>query len=112
RAFFASIPYDLSDQTERHYQLVFYLIFTLMGQFVQTEVKSARGRADAVVKTADTVYVFEFKMDENATAEKALAQINDKGYLIPYTADGRKLVKIGVEFSAEERGLSRWIVES
>jgi hypothetical protein len=112
RAFFASIPYDLSDQTERHYQLVFYLIFTLMGQFVQTEVKSARGRADAVVKTADTVYVFEFKMDENATAEKALAQINDKGYLIPYTADGRKLVKIGVEFSAEERGLSRWIVEN
>jgi hypothetical protein len=91
--------------------MVFYLIFTLMGQFVQTEVKSSRGRADAVVKTFDTVYVFEFKMEENATAEKALAQIVDKGYLIPYTSDGRKLVKIGAEFSAKERGLSRWIVE-
>jgi hypothetical protein len=112
RAFFASIPYDLSDRTERHYQLVFYLIFTLMGQFIQTEVKSVRGRADAVVKTADTVYVFEFKMEENATAEKALEQIDSKGYLIPYTAENRKLVKIGVEFSAEERGLSRWIVKS
>jgi hypothetical protein len=112
RAFFASIPYDLSDRTERHYQLVFYLLFTLMGQFVRTEVKSARGRADAVVKTADTVYVFEFKMEENASAEEALAQIDDKGYLIPYTAEDRKLVKIGAEFSAEERGLSRWIVRS
>jgi hypothetical protein len=111
RAFFASIPYDLSDRTERHYQMVFYLIFTLMGQFVQTEVKSARGRADAVVKTVDTIYVFEFKMEENATAEKALEQIDDKGYLIPHTADARRLVKIGAEFSAEERGLSRWVVK-
>ncbi|MDR2027678.1 MAG: PD-(D/E)XK nuclease domain-containing protein, partial [Prevotellaceae bacterium] len=68
--------------------------------------------ADAVVRTADTVYVFEFKMDENATAEQALAQIDEKGYLIPYTAEGRKLVKIGVEFSAEERGIGRWIVKS
>jgi hypothetical protein len=61
RVFFASIPYDLSYRTERHYQLVFYLLFTLMGQFVRTEVKSARGRADAVVKTADTIYVFELR---------------------------------------------------
>jgi hypothetical protein len=111
RAFFASIPYDLSDRTERHYQLVFYLIFTLMGQLVQTEVKSARGRADAVVKTDDTIYVFEFKMEENATAEKALEQIDNKGYLIPYTADGRQLMKVGAEFSAEERTLSRWLVD-
>jgi hypothetical protein len=111
RAFFASIPYDLSDKTERHYHLVFYLLFTLMGQFVKTEVKSARGRADAIVKTAGAIYVFEFKMGANATAEDALKQIDDKGYLIPYTADGRKLVKIGAEFSEEERGLSRWIVE-
>jgi Holliday junction resolvase-like predicted endonuclease len=82
-----------------------------MGQFVETEVKSARGRADAVVKTADTIYVIEFKMDENSTAEKALEQIDSKGYLIPYTADGRKLIRIGAEFSAEERTLSRWLVK-
>jgi hypothetical protein len=111
QAMFAAIPYDLSDRTERHYQLVFYLLFTLMGQFVQTEVKSSKGRSDAVVKTPDTIFVFEFKMDTNGTAEEALKQIDDKAYLIPYIADGRKMVKIGAEFSAEERGLSRWIVE-
>jgi hypothetical protein len=91
--------------------LVFYLLFTLMGQYIDSEVKNDRGRADAVVKTANAIYVFEFKMDTNATAEAALKQIDDKGYLIPYTADGRKLVKIGAEFSEKERGLSRWIVE-
>jgi hypothetical protein len=80
-----------------------------MGQFVQAEVKTAAGRADAIIKTADTVYVFEFKM--HGTAEEALKQINTKDYLIPYTVDGRKLVKIGAAFNEKERGLSRWIME-
>ena len=112
KAYYASIPYDLednSDKDEKYYQLIFYLLFTNMGQFINTEVKSAAGRADAVVKTADSIYVFEFKMDENATAEDALAQIDDKGYLIPYSADHRRLVKIGVEFSKKAKGIKRWL---
>jgi hypothetical protein len=111
-AFYASIPCAAIKKEHRdvqYYQHVFYLLFSLMGQFVETEVKSAVGRADAVVKTADSVYVFEFKMDESATAEDALAQIDDKGYLIPYATDHRRLVKIGVEFSAEAKGVRRWI---
>lgn len=49
------MPYELSENTERHYQAIFYVVFTLMGQFVETEVRSARGRADAVVKTKDFI---------------------------------------------------------
>ena len=107
QAFFADFPYELNAKTERHYQVVFYLVFKLMGQFTQAEVKSAKGRADAVVKTPEYIYVFEFKL--NGTAEEALQQIEDKGYLIPYRADGRELIKLGVEFSAEERNISRWL---
>jgi hypothetical protein len=105
KAFFANIPYELNDQTERHYQVVFYLVFTLMGQYIQAEVHSAKGRADAVAATGDTVYVFEFKL--NGTAEEALAQIEEKGYAIPYEAGGRKVVKVGVEFDKGERNISR-----
>jgi hypothetical protein len=114
QAFFAAIPYDAIEQknrNEQYYQHVFYLLFTLMGEFVQTEVKNNKGRADAVVKTVDSIYIFEFKMDDNATAEDALAQINSKDYAIPYTAGHRKLVKIGVEFSQTERGVKRWLME-
>ncbi len=107
QAFFADFPYELNDKTERHYQVVFYLVFKLMGQFTDVEIRSACGRADAVVKTPAYIYVFEFKL--NGTAEEALQQIDDKGYLIPYQADGRKLIKIGVEFSAAERNISRWL---
>lgn len=109
KIFFAGIPYDLSDSTERHYQAIFYVVFTLLGQFVETEVRSARGRADAVVKTADAIYVFEFKL--NGSAEDALKQIDGKGYLIPYTLEGKRLVKIGANFSKETRNVERYIVE-
>lgn len=108
RSFFADFPYELNTKTERHYQVVFYLIFKLMGQFTEAEVKSARGRADAVVKTADYIYVFEFKL--NGSAEAALQQIDEKGYLLPYEADGRALVKVGVSFDAEARNLGEWLV--
>lgn len=108
RCFFADFPYELNTKTERHYQVVFYLVFKLMGQFTEAEVRSARGRADAVVKTADYTYVFEFKLD--GSAEAALQQIEEKGYSFPYGADGRKLVKVGVSFDAEQRNLGEWLI--
>lgn len=109
KVFFAGIPYELSDNTERHYQVIFHIVFTLMGQFIQSEVRSVRGRADAVVLAKDAVYVFEFKL--NGTAESALKQIEERGYLIPYRLDGRRLVKIGVDFDRETRNINRYIVE-
>lgn len=109
KAFFAGIPYELSDETERHYQVIFYLVFRLMGQFIDAEVRSAKGRADAVVKTKDRIYVFEFKL--NGRAEEALRQIDEKGYLEPYAMDPRAKVKVGVDFSKEERNINHYLVE-
>lgn len=106
RAFFAGIPYELNDKTERHYQAVFYLVFRLLGQFIDVEERSAKGRADAVVKTKDFVYVFEFKLD--GKVEEALKQIDDKGYLLPYGIDHRQLMKIGVSFNPAERNIGEW----
>ena len=100
---------QLNSQTERHYQVIIYLIFKLMGQFTQAEVHSSRGRADAVVKTPKFVYVFEFKL--KGTAGQALQQIEEKGYALPYAAEGRQVIKVGVEFSAEKRNVERWMVE-
>ena len=118
RAFFSGIPYDAEQQNENHYKTIFYLVFKLSLPFVtNTEVRSAAGRADAVVETDDAVYVFEFKLD--GSADDALKQIDDKGYLIPYSAtlaeDGtpKKLVKIGASFDSEKRTLGEWkIVEA
>jgi len=110
KAFFAGIPYKLNNKTEKHYQTIFYVLLKLMGQFVVVEQANAVGRADVVITTADTVYVFEFKLSGNGTAEEALNQIDDKGYLIPFTAGNKRLVKIGAEFSTKIRGLNRWLI--
>jgi hypothetical protein len=114
RAMFASIPYSTKKdgvRGEDFYQSVFFLLSRLLGQDAQMEKANSQGRADLVVTTPDTVYVFEFKMKNNGTAEDALKQINDKGYAIPYSAGNRKVVKVGAEFSAEERTVSRWVIE-
>lgn len=81
-----------------------------MGQYIDAEVKSAIGRADVVVKLQEMIYVFEFKVDR--TPEEALEQINSKGYAIPYHADHRKVIKIGVNFDSATRTIGDWkIVE-
>ena len=105
-AFFASIPYDLDNKTEKHFHTIFYLLFSMTGLYVESEVRSAIGRADVVIKTPTHIYVFELKVD--GSAEDALRQIDSKGYLVPYTADGRKLVKVGVNFDSATRTVSEW----
>lgn len=81
-----------------------------MRQFCDAEVCSACGRADAVVKTRDYIYVFGFKL--NGSVDEALQQIDERGYLIPYEADGRSLIKAGVSFDATIRNIGAWKVVS
>jgi hypothetical protein len=112
QAFFSSIPYDIRTKfdAEQHYQTVFFLVFTLLAQYTQAEVRSEYGRADAVVKTDSAVYVIEFKLTSGGTVDDALKQIDDKGYLLPYTAEGLKLVKVGVvcDPDPQKRNIKEW----
>lgn len=75
---------------------------------VRTKVKCAGGRVDMVVWMPDSIYVIELKV--NDTAENALKQIYDKGYAIPYQADGRRVVKVGVSVDADTRTIKDWNV--
>ena len=109
KAYLASISNRLSNKNERDFQTVFYLIFNLMGAFILVEEDSAIGRADAVIHMPDAVYVFELKYD--GSAEEAIKQIDDKGYLIPYSADGKRLYKIGVNYDSQQRTIGEWIVK-
>lgn len=109
RSFFASIPNDLENKTEKHYQTIFYLLFRLMGMYVDSEVKSAVGRADVVIKMQDAIYVLEFKYD--GTAREALAQINSRLYAVPYRKDGRRIVKVGINFDSATRTIGDWVIE-
>ena len=109
RGFFSSVPYDAEKQDEAHYKTMFYLIFRLAAAFdVRTEERSAAGRCDAVVETKDSVFVFEFKL--KGTAQEALAQIDERGYMIPYEASGKRVFKIGASFDEDLKTLKEWLV--
>ena len=114
RSYIAKIPYDVitkeqwedKESREAFYQLLLYMAFSMLNSTVDTEVKSILGRADVVIKTKTDIFVLELKVDD--TVENALAQIDDKGYAIPYEADGRKITKCGVTISSEKRNITHW----
>ena len=106
---FASAPKTTNQkQYELNCQAFVWLIFKLMGEFVQCEVQNGKGRSDAVVWEKDAIYIFEFKMD--GSAKDALEQINSKDYAIAYRDDGRRIVKIGVNYSSAARQLTEWMI--
>ncbi len=109
RSYLAGIPYHLGSRDERGFETTFFLIFDLLGIQIETEFKTATGRVDAVVRTDASIFVMEFKYDKSAAA--ALAQIGDKGYMLPFARDGRKLYKVGVNFSEELQTIDEWLVE-
>ena len=118
QAYMAGIPYvegfkkKLAEAAaaEGFYEYTLYLIFSMLNVYVRTQVKCTGGRVDMVVWMPDAIYVFEMKMGDSA--QTALRQINDKGYAIPYQADGRKVVKVGVKFNPETRVPEQWVIEN
>ena len=109
QSFMAGIPYELVRNLEVHFQNMIYIIIKLMGLYVQAEYRTSRGRIDLLVGTDKYIYIVELKLD--GSAEEALAQINEKDYALPFTADGRKVIKIGANITSATRNIERWVVE-
>ena len=110
QSFFADTTYEVIRDQELHYENVLFIVFKLVGFYVNVEYHTNEGRIDLVLQTDKFIYIMEFKL--NGTAEDALQQINDKNNALPFEMDGRKLFKIGVNFSAETRNIEKWIVET
>jgi hypothetical protein len=171
KSLYASVPYSQKPRDEHYYQSIFYVVFTLMGQFVRVEERTYKGRSDAVVETADAVYVFEFKLVSGAVGADgasgavgavgagdppagmygegggraragdgadagagacgsvlrttcaatvdhkmsdllaaAMRQIDEGGYAEPHAASGKKVYRVAIVFSMEERNIACWAV--
>ena len=109
-SFLADIPYSMrrkedEREKERYFHYTFYLLMRMVSCYtVYTEKQQSEGRVDCIIETPNYIYVFEFKL--NGTADEAMKQIEDKGYVRPYEADKRKLFKVGVVFSSETGTIS------
>ncbi len=111
-SFLSDIPYTMrrkenEREKERYFHYTFYLILRLVSVYtVYTEKEQSEGRVDCIVETDKYIYIFEFKLD--GSADEALHQIEEKGYVRPYLDDSRKLYRIGVSFSSETGTVEDW----
>jgi hypothetical protein len=104
--FFANVPYDIQLKHERYFQTIFHVIFTLIGVSIGSEVRTEKGRIDAVAVTDRFIHLFEFKID--GSADDALAQIRERDYFRKYASDPREKVLVGVNFSTATRNIGEW----
>ena len=109
KRFYDKFPYTLVNNNERHYQAVFFTILTLVGADVSPELPTSDGRIDMVMKTRQSIYVFELKYKRDA--ETAMEQINAKNYLKAFTDDRRRKYKVAINFSDDQRSIDDWRIE-
>lgn len=108
RSLFADTPYELVKNLENHYQNVLWLLFKLLGFYVQAEYHTSEGRIDLVLQSQKFCYVMEFKLD--GTAEEALTQIESKHYTLPFDTSGRQIIRIGMNFDSTTRNIEKWVI--
>ena len=109
QTFLSTIPYCDNTRYEGHYQQMFYIIFSLLGSFVDVEVRTPRGRVDVVLRTKTTLYVMELKLDK--TAGEAMEQINLKNYPERFALCGLPVVKVAINFDSERGTIGDWMIE-
>ena len=105
----STVPYCENTRYEGHYQQMLYLIFTLLGSFADVEVRTPQGRVDVVMRTHDTLYIIEVKLNKDADA--AMRQIDLKQYPERFALCGLPIVKVGINFDSERHTLTDWIIE-
>ena len=104
--FLSTIPYCDNTKFEGHYQQVFYIIFSLLGYYVDVEVRTPRGRVDIVLRTRTTLYLMELKL--NKSAGEAMEQIDLKNYPERFALCGLPIVKVAVSFDSERCTIGDW----
>ena len=106
QAMLANIGYKLHIPDEKYYQTVFFVVFKLLGIWIEAESCTNEGRIDAFIRTQKAVYIFEFKLDK--TAERAVGQILDRRYYEKFLDSGLPIRLIGVNFDSAKGRIDGW----
>ena len=110
-AAFHHIPYPLWQKDNEHfYHAVVHLMFSLLGVYIQSEVHTKDGRADAIINLDEGVFCLEFKL--NKSAQEAIQQVKDKKYLAAYEQLGKPMHIIGINFSREKKEVEELVWEA
>ena len=102
-ALFASIPYQIiPKENENYYSSLMHVLLKTLGYMVLSELSTYKGRADAVIKTKNFIYIFEYKMAPIPAIE-GINQIKTKGYADEFASDPRKKIAVSIVIDREKR---------
>ena len=107
--FLATVPYCGGADTEGHFQQMMYVIFSILDNYVDVEVRTPKGRVDMVLRTATHLYLFELKLNRDAAT--AIKQIELKEYPKRFALSGLPIVKVGINFDVEKHNITDWEVK-
>lgn len=111
KAFLGGISHLITqNKPEIYYENNLFLILSLIGIDTTAESFTSEGRIDMLLKFPDYIYVVELKLD--STAKEAMDQIDKKNYVLPFKYDGRKIIKVGINFSSKTRNITEIITAS
>jgi hypothetical protein len=111
---FSGLAFDVymhqkMEQVEGFYHGLIHILFKCLGIYIQSEVHTSIGRADAVIETPSHIYFLEFKI--NSDGITALQQIKDKKYADAHKADSRIKIGVGINFNSANKALDGWKTE-
>ena len=110
QTYLGTVPYCDNTHYEGHYQQVFFIIFSLLTDYlVDVEVHTPNGRVDIVMLSRTNLYLIEIKM--NKDAQTAMQQINLKNYDQRFALCGKPIVKVGINFDTEKGNIENWVIE-
>ena len=110
-ALFASIPYQIiPKENENYFSSLMHVLLKTLGYMVLSELSTYKGRADAVIKTKNFIYIFEYKMAPIKAAE-GINQIKTKGYADEFMSDPRKKIAVSIVIDREQRKITEYIKE-
>jgi len=106
---YANLDFAIAGDKEMYFHNTLNVIFMMVGLYCDVERHTSNGSMDVTIKTNDFIYIMELKYDKSP--EEALKQIEDKNYAAPFAMDKRKIIKLGIEFDSETRGIKDWQVK-
>ena len=109
QSMFSASGYMMKLETENNFHNALYILMLLAGLDVKTEYVTSDGRIDLLISTDKYHYIIELKKD--STAQKALSQIVNTGYPLPFSVDGKEIILIGANFSTKSRTLTDWAIK-
>lgn len=108
QTFLEGNPYGNTEMAKResYFKNNIYIVFRALGFLPRAEEQTCSARMDVMMRTRRFIYIFELKTD--GSANKAIDQIEDRGYARPYAHSGKTIICIAANYSTERNNIDSW----